>query len=89
LCGGITPAGSESYIETKAVRHYTQNQQPPAPEKSIKTQGDSPRKHRTTKKLKQQEENTHPLENHGNGKNCTGPTTSTLTTCELIQLQAQ
>jgi len=37
----------------------------------------------------QQEENTHPPENHRKGNNCTGPTTSTLTTCELIQLQAQ
>ena len=25
---------------------------------------------------------------YGKGNNCTGPTTSTLTTCELIQLQA-
>ena len=26
----FTPAGSESYIKTKAVHHYTQDQQPPA-----------------------------------------------------------
>jgi len=31
---------------------------------------------------------THPLENHGKGNNCTGPTKSTVTSCELIQLQA-
>jgi len=39
----------------------------PSPGKSIKTQGDSPRKHRATSKLNQQEENTHPPENHGKG----------------------
>jgi len=32
-----------------------------------------------------QVENTHPLENDGKGNRCTGPTTTTLTTCELIQ----
>jgi len=52
----FTSARSESYIETKAVRHYTQDQQPPAPEKSIKTQGENPRKHRATTERNQQEE---------------------------------
>ena len=31
----FSPAKSESYIETKVVRHYTQDQQPPAPGKSV------------------------------------------------------
>jgi len=48
-------------------------------------QGDNPQKHRATTKRNQQEENTHPPENHEKENNCTGPTTSTLTTCELIQ----
>jgi len=51
----------------------------------IKTQADSPRKYRATKKRNQQEEYTHAPENSGKGNNCTGPTTTTLTTCALIQ----
>ena len=35
-CGeAFTPARSESYIETKPVHHYTQDQQPPTLEKSV------------------------------------------------------
>jgi len=38
----------------------------------IKTQGDNPWKHRATTKSNQQEENTHPPENHRKENNCTG-----------------
>jgi len=55
----FTPAGSESYIKTKAVHHYTQNQQPPAPENLLR------RRERTREKTEPR--NTHPPENHGKG----------------------
>ena len=72
------PHGSERNIQTKAVRDYTQNQQPPAPENLPRR---TERTHENT-----EPRNTHPPENYGKGNK--GPTKSTLTTCELIQLQA-
>jgi hypothetical protein len=47
--------------------------------------GDNPRKHRAITKRNKQEENTHPPENYRKENNCTGPTTTTLTICELIR----
>jgi len=73
----FTPAGSESYIETKAFHHYTQDQQPPAPENLLR--------HRERTHENTEPRNTHPLENHGKGNK--GPTRSTVTSCELIDLE--
>ena len=61
-----------------AMNFYTQDQQTPSPGKSTKTQGENPRKHRAKKY-------TPHLKTTGKGNK--GPTKSTLTTCELIQLQ--
>jgi len=38
------------YFSQHNNTHYTQDQQPPAPEKSVKTQGENPRKQRATTK---------------------------------------
>jgi len=73
----FTPAGSESCIETKAIQHYTQDRQPPAPENLLRGRE---RTHENT-----EPRNIHPPDNHGKGNK--GPTNSTLTSCELIHLE--
>jgi len=55
----FTPAGSENYIETKAVHQYTKYKQPPVPENLLR------RRERTRENTEPR--NTHPPENHGKG----------------------
>jgi hypothetical protein len=86
LCGGIRPRQKWKMHRDKAVRHYTLNQQPPAPEnlsRSREIVRDNTEPHQSATNKRKIHTHLRTTEKE------TGLTTSTLTTYELVQLQAQ
>jgi len=85
----FTPARSERCIETESRLLLHTKPAAPCPRKNLLRRKEIVRKNTGPQESTTKKKKTHPPENYKIGNNCTGPTMTTLTTCELIQKQAQ